>query len=66
MGSVFWGAMDAVKDLFDGGKDSQQQQQHVPETVVVQLDHHAAASLYLRIPEAAAGKKRLIFVTLNP
>jgi hypothetical protein len=68
---VFWGALGAVKDLFDGTKDVQQQQQkqHAappPATIATHLDHHAAASLYLRIPDAAAGNKQLDLVTLNP
>jgi transcription initiation factor TFIID subunit TAF12 len=72
---VFWGALGAVKDLFDGTKDVQQQQQQQqqkqqpampPATIATHLDHHAAASLYLRIPDAAAGNKQLDLVTLNP
>jgi transcription initiation factor TFIID subunit TAF12 len=77
---VFWGALGAVKDLFDGTKDVQQKQQQQqqqqqqqkqqpappPATIATHLDHHAAASLYLRIPDAAAGNKHLDLVTLNP
>jgi hypothetical protein len=62
-GSVLWGAVDALKQLLGGEKDARLQQEAAqaqsrfssPESIATVLDHHAAASLFMRITSAAAG-----------
>jgi hypothetical protein len=67
-GSVLWGAFGAVKELLgvqneellrqrqQQQQQQQQQQRQLPSVSdTIRLDHHAAASLCLRVSAAAAG-----------